>query len=196
MDNLWLPTGKHWGLVIERRPLENAGDFSTGTGNRHVLHTTEGFGIDLMWEVLKNKRASPHFLIDPSAGDTRVIQMIPLNQAGRALQNDQGDFHQTNRAGKHTIQTEIVDKAINAPLWTDWWYRDLAALCVLIEHRVPIKRHAAAFQKPVKMSDDAFDDFEGYCGHVHVPDNTHIDPGKLNWLKLLAAMQQIDKRYA
>src|SRR4051794_38571198 len=99
MDKLWLPKGKHWGLVIEHRTLEDAGDFAGGSGNRLVWHTTEGSGIDSMFNVLRNKRAAPHFLIDPTAGDSRVIQMIPLNQAGRALQNDSGDFHNTNRAG-------------------------------------------------------------------------------------------------
>lgn len=196
MDKNWLPTGHHWGLVIEHRTLENAGNFAGGSGNRMVWHTTEGLGIDTMFNVLRTKRASPHFLIDPSAGDSRVIQMIALNQAGRALQNDSGDFHQTNKAGDHTIQVEIVDYARNAVHWDATFYRDLAALAVLVEHRVDIPRHAAAFQKPVRMSDAAFEKFAGHCGHVHVPDNIHWDPGKLNWPKMMLAMQQVSKQYA
>lgn len=196
IDKLWLPTGRHWGLVIEHRPLENAGSFEKGAGDRMVWHTTEGPGIDSMYRVLRNKRAAPHFLIDPTAGDSRVIQMIALNQAGRALENDSGDFHPTNRAGKHTIQTEIVDYARNAPLWDEYFYRDLAALAVLVEHRVAIPRHAAPFQTPERMTDTEFEKFRGHCGHVHVPDNSHWDPGKLNWPRLLAAMDDVDDRYS
>jgi hypothetical protein len=195
MNDMWLPEGKHWGLVISHKPQENAGSFAQGSGNRMVWHTTEGYGIDTMWTVLNNKRAAPHFLIDPSAGDSRVIQMIPLNLAGRALMNDSGDAHQTNRAGDHTVQVEIVDKAINAPNWNEYFYRDLAALAVLVEHRVHIKRHAKAFMKPERMSDTEFEQFEGHCGHVHVPDNDHWDPGKLSWPKLLNQMKEVDRRY-
>src|ERR1044072_5536291 len=120
-NKLWLPKGRHWGLVIEHRPLEDAGDFTVGSW-KMVWHTTEGFGIDAMYNTLRAKRAASHFLIDPSAGDSRVIQMIPLNQAARALQNDMGDFHQTNKA--HAIQVEIVDFARNAPNWNTTFYRD------------------------------------------------------------------------
>lgn len=195
MDKLWLPKGRHWGLVIEHQRLEDAGPFSGGTGNRLVWHTTEGYGIDLMYRVLRDKRAAPHFLIDPSAGDSRVIQMIALNQAGRALQNDSGDFHNTNRAGDHTIQVEIVDFARNAPLWEDHFYRDLAALTCLINHRVNIPLHAVPFQTPTRMSDTEFERFAGHCGHVHVPDNDHWDPGKLNWLTLRNKIQEVEAHY-
>jgi len=195
LDELWLPTGRHWGLVIEKRPLPDAGSFTTGDGNRMVWHTTEGYGIELMWQVLKGKNAAPHFIIDPSAGDSRVYQCIALNRAARALQNDQGDLHQTNRAGDHTIQVEIVDYARNASNWGDEFYRDLAALTVLIEHRVPIPRQAKPFLHPKQMTDAQFEMFRGHCGHVHVPDNDHWDPGKLNWPKLLRAIEQVDARY-
>jgi hypothetical protein len=30
------------------------------------------------------------------------------------------------------------------------------------------------------MSDDEWNAFNGWCGHQHVPENSHWDPGKLN----------------
>lgn len=196
INPLWLPEGRHWGLTISHRRLNDAGDFGKGKGNRIVWHTTEGHGIETMWNVLKNKNAASHFLIDPSAGDSQVYQMIPLNKAARSLQNDQGDWHETNKAGDHTIQIEIVDYARNAGNWGEHFYADLAALACLIDHRVDVIRNAPSFVNPKQMTDAAFEVFRGHCGHVHVPDNDHWDPGKLSTIKLFRHMTAAEKQYA
>ena len=35
------------------------------------------------------------------------------------------------------------------------------------------------------MTNDEWNDFDGWCGHQHVPENEHWDPGKLDIGRLL-----------
>jgi hypothetical protein len=89
MDKNWLPEGHHWGLKIEHRRLPDAGAFTSG-GHKLCWHTTEGYNIDAMWRVLRDKNAAPHFVIDPGGGDAEVYQCIALNRAARALEHPPG----------------------------------------------------------------------------------------------------------
>lgn len=194
INKLWLPEGEHWGLSIKHQPLEDSGDFIDG-GWKFVWHTTEGAGIDAMFRVLRDKRAAPHLLIDPSKGVSRIIQMIPFNQAARALEHPTGT-PETNRA--RCIQCEIVDFAKNAPNWEDWFYRDLAALAVLVEHRVPVRRVTRGFSASnfKKISPQGFAQAHGHMGHQHVPNNSHWDPGAMNGSKLMRTMGEVEDHYA
>jgi hypothetical protein len=36
-----------------------------------------------------------------------------------------------------------------------------------------------------RMSPTEWDSFNGVCGHQHVPENTHWDPGAFDWTRLL-----------
>jgi hypothetical protein len=39
---------------------------------------------------------------------------------------------------------------------------------------------ASGVSSPARMSDAEWDAFDGWCGHQHVPGNSHWDPGKLD----------------
>ena len=39
-----------------------------------------------------------------------------------------------------------------------------------------------------RMTDDEWNAFDGWCGHQHVPENTHWDPGKLDIDSMFAPM--------
>jgi hypothetical protein len=179
----WLPEGHNWDLHIEHKPLDDAGDF-TGGGNKWVWHTTESgwWTVDAMYGVLRDKRAAPHFVIGGRSGLKHpvVIQMVALNQAGRALGNDSGDGFQTNRAD--CIQTEVCWFAGKSDDLTDWHYKALANLIRLTNIEVPDSRQVVrnaprSFSNPSRYSDSGFVSAKGHVGHVHVPDNDHWDPG-------------------
>lgn len=193
MDKLWLPTGHHWDLHILHYRAEDAGTF-TGGGHGLLWHTTESpfFRVDSMQDVLDRKRAAPHLLIGGRAGLEHpvVVQMIPFNRAGRALQNDPSDGKQTNRANK--IQVEICGytdhtaaQAAGAlkdwiPNWTENRYQALANLAGLTMHRFDISNVAHYdFSNPKRLGDQQFTDADGHLGHCHAPDNTHTDPTRL-----------------
>lgn len=180
MDKLWLPEGHHWDLHIEHEPLEDAGPF-TGGGWKLVLHTTESRydQLDAMVDVLRVKRAAPHFVIGSREGRQHptVVQCVALDRAGRALANDAGDGFQTNRA--NAIQIEICGYASESHLWAISRYEAIANLVALIQHRVEIPNVAPQdFSNPRRMGDQEFVAASGYVGHSMAPDNDHTDPGR------------------
>ena len=193
MDQNWLPEGHHWGLKIEHKMLPNAGPM-TGGGHKLIWHTTEGTGMDRMWNVLRDKNAAPHFLIDPGGGDAPVYQCIPLNRAARALEHPSGT-PETNRA--NCIQVEIIGFAKDADEWGHVIYRDLGALAALIDHRFNIRRGYRPFTVPAKkVTPLGFVRATGHMGHAHVPNNNHWDPGKMSGGRLMRAIKDAEEHYA
>jgi hypothetical protein len=176
VSSQWLPEGHHWDLHIEHKPLENAGTF-TGGGKKLCWHTTESAfdKVDLMWQVLRDKRAAPHFVIGgrPGLQHPVVIQTIPLDRAARALQHPAGT-PQTNRA--NAIQVEICGFTAEAVDWPESRYKALANLFVLIRHRVAIKNKATVdFSRPRRLGGQEWVDAEGHVDHGQCPNNTHHD---------------------
>lgn len=87
----------------------------------------------------------------------------------------------------------------------DWALRDLADFLrwLNVEHGVPLSgpsmwlnygldsrrpgvTPASYGASPARMSFAEWDAFEGVCGHQHVPENDHGDPGALPFAKLIA----------
>jgi N-acetyl-anhydromuramyl-L-alanine amidase AmpD len=200
-----LPEGTldSWGLKVKHHILEDAGAFSGG-GWKICWHTTEGANLDGAVSTLASARSAAHFVIDPKSGD--VTQCVPLDQAARSLEHPSGP--ETNRA--NVIQIEVVgfstigeaqkhgapaERAV--PNFDAAAYRRLAALAVLIEHRHPVPRHARPFRKPEKFTGQGFVDFAGHCGHVHVPGNSHTDPGQgFDWPTLVDKMKSFEREAA
>jgi hypothetical protein len=112
VDKLWLPTGAHSDLNVEHAPGRSAGAF-TGGGWKLCWHITVSpwVAVDSMVSVLKNKGAEPHLVIGgrPGFKFPVVVQLLPFNQAGRALQHTLPQ--ETNRA--NTIQVEICARPGN-----------------------------------------------------------------------------------
>lgn len=224
-NTLWLPRGRHWDMHIEHdsRAGNGAGAF-TGGGWKLDWHiTVSRWGsIDAMVDVLHDKSAEPHFVIGGRAGTKLpvVVQLLPLNVAGRSLQHPAGT-PETNRA--NAIQVEIcaepgdvfraglpdarglfrlpqVDVArirdfdegdlcmLESPetarsfrsgvdAWTDDTYKALANLAELVRHRVDIPtRLARSFQNTKRFTPAGFVRVKGHLGHMHTPNNVHVDP--------------------
>lgn len=202
MSDLWLPEGHHWDLHIEHDPSEDAGGF-TGGGWGLCWHTTESawLAVDAMVRTVQAKRANPHFVIGRRVGRDHpvVVQLVPLNQAGRALENFSADGFQTNRANK--IQVEICGATVpnqNIPQadwiknWSDTRYKALANLFGLIQHRVPIpNRSIQDFSNPTRMTDSEWVKASGHLGHVMCPDNSHVDPTGLAEGKLMDLVDRL-----
>lgn len=112
MNKLWLPTGAHDDLNIEHSAGSGAGAF-TGGGWKLCWHITVSpwVAVDSMVSVLRAKNAAPHLVIGgrPGYKFPVVVQMLPFNQAGRALQHTLPQ--ETNRA--NTIQVEICARPGN-----------------------------------------------------------------------------------
>lgn len=190
MDKLWLPEGHHYGLHIEHfRGTLGAGPF-TGGGWKLCWHITVSpwNSAESMAAYLCENRVEPHFVIGGKAGREHptVIQLLPLDLAGRSLEHNGGP--ETNRA--NVIQVEIcaepdeqTAKKHGAPMvdvianWPDERYKALANLAALIQHRIDIPpRCARAFSNPKRFTGAGYVRVKGHHGHMHVPGNVHFDP--------------------
>lgn len=190
MAELWLP--------YARRSLTFA-----GVGNfinvpkRGVLHTTEGGTLAGALSTYKTTGAYPHFTYD--FVDNVWEQHAPISVAVTTLANVPGGV-ETNRHG--AIQIEIVGtcdpskkgRMPYVPEMPDKALAGLAAGMIWIEKQTGIKPQAPTFKaypssygagNGVRFSYDGWANFNGWCGHEHVPENLHGDPGNINIKALL-----------
>ena len=166
-------------------PGNNAGAFLPGP-MRGVLHTTEGGSAAGAIGAYKKHNSWPHFTVDL---DGTVYQHVALDRASRSLQNQSGGV-ETNRQG--AIQIEVVGRAASP----NWPLAQVAALILLmrwIEAQTGIKPYGPEFgsnqqyglRNPLEFSPAEWNDFNGWCGHQHVPENSHWDPGAITLANLL-----------
>lgn len=151
-----------------------------------VLHTTEGSG----WPGYDGGATAPTFTIKPGAG---VRQHFPVNMSARALENRPGGV-QTNTL--NVVQVELVGtcqagKPGLGLYWPGAGARDLAELVDLVqwlhaEWPIPLvstprpwlpypRSYGTAGGQ--RMSFAEWNAFSGVCGHQHVPEQDHGDPG-------------------
>ena len=163
---------------------------------RLVLHTTESSGIP----GYQAGATAPHMTYDP---DQRLfVQHTEINQAARALRNESGGV-QTNRQG--AIQLEVVaysNRAIADQRPDRMWVGDLLDVHLddlaeftewcIAEHGVKAEwpgrqalSYGAANTPGFRLSGSEWEKFGGICGHQHVPENDHWDPGAFPWVRYM-----------
>lgn len=171
-----------------------------------VWHSTEGTSLpDYDGGALApNVTAVPDF----AAQRLKWFQHFDFDTSSRALRNLAGGV-QTNTL--NVCQVEIVgtcDPTTHAkwvragtrhlymPELPDWAVRDLAAFAKWAhdQHGVPLasgvtfKAYPSSYgSNGVRMSGAAWTAFTGHCGHQHVPENDHGDPGSFPMAAILTA---------
>lgn len=167
-----------------------SGGLHIGVPPRVVLHTTETRGVP----GYSDGASAPHFTYSPST--RKWVQHTDTATAARALKNLGGGV-ETNRA--NCIQVEIVAYSARgiADIVGGLWIANLnqtqlddirTFLSWTFQFGVrmvwPGKQalsYAAANAPGFRMSGSEWLAFNGVCGHQHVPENTHWDPGALAW---------------
>lgn len=170
------------------------------------LHTTEGATLPDYngGAVAPNLTAVPDF----GAQKLKWYQHFDIDRSSRALVNLTGGV-ETNTL--NVCQVELVgtcDPATHAK-WTaagtahiywpeapDWALRDLAAFLAWMHanHGVPLTGPSKWPAYPTsyangggqRMTFAEWEAFKGVCGHMHVPENVHGDPGAIDFPKLIA----------
>jgi len=166
----------------------------TGGPKKFIVHTTEG-GLAGSLSAYETKHVVPHFTWDYSS--RRRLQHVDTASSVSALANDSGGV-QTNRDG--AIQVEIVGFAADSHNWPDamlaWLADGIKEVCTReginpahAPRFVGAESSPASQSAPQRMSPAAWDGFDGVCGHQHVPENEHWDPGRLDYPKILAFME-------
>lgn len=165
-----------WMRGVPRTQTGHGFGYRSDGGNKMVWHTTEGSSIpnyQLGW---------PHFTLDIKR--KRLEQHIPITQAAQTLKNAAGGV-ETNST-KYTIQCEIVGFATQSDNWTDEEYAQLAALARWVEKHANVPRKCTVtFRANANHKIQNWHAYEGHCGHQHVPENDHWDPGELRIGKVI-----------
>lgn len=172
--------------------------------NAGVLHTTETTALP----GYSGGATAPNYTAVPDfkAKRLRWFAHFPDERSARALQNDAGGV-ETNTL--NVVQVELVGTCAPATHadWTrrgiahiywpeapDWALADLAHFIADMKHRhgIPVRgpelwqAYPASFgqSNPNRFTFAQWRAFFGWCGHQHVPENDHGDPGALPWKKV------------
>lgn len=169
--------------------LPGAGSFLGGPP-RGVLHTTEGSTYASARAAYLKSRVSPHFTI----GVEGCWQHVDIDRSSSALVNIIGGV-ETNRLS--AIQIEVVGFAAQ-PAWPDQLVAAVRDLMIWIEGQTGIEpwappewggSDAYGLKTKYRMTPSAWLNFDGWCGHQAVPENSHWDPGRIPIGRLLERRQ-------
>lgn len=157
-----------------------------------VLHTTEGGS----WPSYSGGAVAPTFTVK---ADGSVRQHFYANESARALVNAAGGV-QTNTL--NAVQIELVGtcaKGGPGVFWPDATDAQLAGLAKLVKwltatYPIPVKSTSKPWlayptsygsRSGQRMSFSEWESFDGICGHQHVPENDHGDPGNFPIARLV-----------
>lgn len=156
------------------------------TPAKGVLHTTESNTANSAIAAFKFTGSWPHFLVDYVG---KVWQFIDSSLAARALRNLPGGV-ETNRA--HAVQIEIVGFAGKPKDHPQVQMDAVKALMRWIESVEGVKPEgpgrpfATAYgQNNLRFTFAEWNKFNAWCGHCHIPEQDHWDPGAIDINSLL-----------
>lgn len=186
-----------WANQSRRYDSRYPGQVYRGGPNKGVLHTTETTTLP----GYQNGAQAPHLTIVP---DLKAQKLVPYQhydsaRPSRALVDQAGGV-QTNNDG--AFQIELVGSCSKSYVakyggifWPDppQWAKDqlLEILAKVNSDRgIPMRGPARGWlpypasygSTRARMSPTEWDNFAGWCGHQHVPENDHGDPGDLSWV--------------
>lgn len=179
--------------------------------NVACLHTTEGTSVP----TYGGGGSAPNFTALPDFKNKRLrwYQHFRVDSSARALANRYGGV-ETNTL--NVVQAELVGTCdpSTSKRWAEagrehifwpqapaWALEDVADFLAWLheEHGVPLSGPSEWPAYPSsyangsgqRMSASAWNGFKGVCGHMHVPENNHGDPGSINFSGLLTLAKKM-----
>lgn len=172
--------------------------------NVGVIHTTEG----TTRPTYSGGASAPNYTAVPDLKADRLnwFAHFPDEKSSRALQNDPGGV-ETNTL--NALQVELVGTCApstrdawakagrkfvfwpDPPLWALQDFAEFVAWCHT-KHAIPVRGPKGGFipypgsygDTAVRFTDLQWRNFTGWCGHQHVPENDHGDPGGFPWFQV------------
>ncbi len=185
----WHPRARHL-EPVNTSPVPFRGNYPY----RIVLHTTEGGRNGGGASNYHGHQSYPHFECHEDGFD----QYFPLDTGSRALAR--ANAVETNAA--RAVQIEIVGRAANAQNFSDRLLANLADICNWVMEQAGVQPlpppqgfynggHSNFF------SPAAWREWNGFCGHVNVPENTERwDPGDFPWERFSALLTEGDDMFS
>ncbi|APC46302.1 endolysin [Streptomyces phage BRock] len=172
-----------------------------------VLHTTEGTSLP----SYEGGISAPNFTAVPDFKNKKLVwyQHFYVDTSSRALVNKRGGVD-TNT--NNVCQVELVGTCdpkahskwdrehIFWPEAPEWALQEVAKFLAWmnVNHNVPLSGPKVwrAYPDSYGVNDSRltfaeWDAFKGICGHQHVPENDHGDPGNIDFSKLLELAKAI-----
>src|SRR5690349_1713999 len=172
-----------------------------------VLHTTEGRTLP----SYEGGVSAPNFTAVPDFKNKKLnwFQHFYVDTSSRALENRRGGV-QTNT--NNVCQVELVGTSDpkthekwgrEGILWPDapeWALKEVAKFLAWmnVNHNVPLDGPKVWLAYPAsygptdsRFTFDEWDKFKGICGHQHVPENSHGDPGNIEFATILRFAKEI-----
>jgi len=181
----WWPEAKHYPFVSSNGKLRSGGSFIAACKPdiyRGVLHTTESTNYTPSRTSYYGHSSAPHFTVHFNK-NTKVAtsyQHLPIDVASRALKNPPGGV-QTNR--NCAIQIEIATKAKESSSMPEAQKMELKGLIEWISTQLNIPMESteyfSSYGSVQRFDGETWEKFSGWCGHQHVPENDHWDPGQI-----------------
>lgn len=173
-------------------PFEgNTGGSYTSGPFRGVLHTTQSKNYNPSTKEYYGHSNPPHFTLVWRRTKAVMYQHYSIKVAARALENRLDPENlQTNRYS--AIQIEIAWRAEEITQLPDPMVEMLGKWMRWVEQQTGIRKVNPPFLKndaygagsKSRMSTDEWRNFNGWCGHQHVPENAHWDPGPIDIARL------------
>lgn len=164
----------------------DAGPFVGGPA-RGVLHTTEGTTFAGARSAFVTNNSWPHFTVTIEGDRFHVYQHLSTSVSARSLEHRPGTVETNHQSA---IQIEIVGYAAQSPGFSQAYLDGIARLMRWIETDSGVTRTSGvAFVAPgseTRLTDAQWLAYAGWCGHQHVPNNSHEDPGAIDIAHLLA----------
>jgi hypothetical protein len=178
-----------WNPLAIQAPLADAGRFLDGP-YRIVLHSTEGGTYAGALAAYKATGNSPHFTASLETGAFQVWQHVPLDRSASALEHRPGTCETNHQSA---VQIEVVAFAAK-PAWPQGLVDGVGTLVAWIAAQTgvpPVTPQWLPYpqsygQSRVRMTPATWLAFAGVCGHMHVANNVHGDPGAIPIAALLA----------
>lgn len=175
-----------------------------------VWHSTEGTSIP----TYNGGSIAPNFTAMPDFTNKRLVwyQHFDFDVSSRALENHSGGV-ETNTL--NAAQIEVVgtcDPSTHKKWGTarphlymadlpDWVIRDMAEFAawahthhgVILESGLTFKPYDSSYgtRNGVRLSGAKWLNFYGHCGHMHVPENVHGDPGAFPMSAILSVAKKL-----
>jgi hypothetical protein len=141
--------------------------------NVACLHTTEGRTLP----DYDGGAVAPNLTAVPDFGAKRLkwYQHFDIDRSSRALRNLSGG-----------VETNTLDWALKGVAdFLAWAHANHGIPLTGPTLWLPYPRSGAA-GSTARMSFAQWENFNGVCGHQHVPENDHGDPGSIDFAKLIA----------
>lgn len=175
-------------------PASGGGTYNPGPSTRWKIVVHEIQGDDRL-SMIASHPTPPHTWYDPVSRDHH--QSIPLNRAALALYHYRGR-PETNKALALQVElagfseatavepvTSLTNIAVDVVVPYCQFVAEQGASIDLRQVSGPFVYSMAATESSVnRMSDAAFQAFNGLTGHAFVPQNDHWDPGGMDLVRI------------